>query len=71
MEIKSSISEKTIKAVKDSLMRKDSNIDRISKGVEQAAKFWRKEDGADSVFVNFALKILFQLDPSMTLCLIN
>lgn len=56
MEIKSSISEKTIKAVKDSLMRKDSNIDRISKGVEQAAKFWRKEDGADSVFVNFCIE---------------
>lgn len=56
MEVKSSISEKTIKAVKDSLMRKDSNIDRISKGVEQAAKFWRKEDGADSVFVNFCIE---------------
>lgn len=65
----SSISEKTIAAVVESLKTRagtaDNSVDPalIEKGVRNAARFWKAEDGTEADFTSFCLE-QFLIDPS-------
>lgn len=63
----SSIADKTKNETVDSLIAKfgKGETERIKKGVDQAAAFWKKTDGADSSFKKFCIENFVKSGPSL------